>query len=325
MKTALLFMTMAFFFLFSCKMEKSNEVKPVQKNYKVTFSVSNFKQSISNAINGKTQVNGLRVDSSTTNMESYATVLHLCIFDNQGKLIRKLEQVPGVSNYGIISDSLTAGTYTVVADAGQNQLKLAVGPQDDQHTDFHKQNLQLADGYLYSYSPKTSHNGANNEGVWYDTFYKKFQLIVTNAPIDQPITLERVVGKLEVNFNSVIPQNAARVDMLIRNEFFEYNIGSAQPVGTDSLTTSFVVPDSVKGTANFKFSQIILNTTVPFNITLTAYDSSNKIISAHAANNVSCQVNKRTILTGSFSNGSSGNGLSISTNSEWGVPTTIHY
>jgi hypothetical protein len=77
MKKMLLFAAAASFFLFSYKREKSNEMKPAQKNYKVTFSVSNFKQSISNAINGKTQVNGLRVDSSSTDIGAYAMVLHL--------------------------------------------------------------------------------------------------------------------------------------------------------------------------------------------------------------------------------------------------------
>jgi hypothetical protein len=322
MKKTLLFMTMASFFLFSCKREKSNDTKPSPKTYKVTFNVSDFTQTILNSVSGKQQVNSLKVDSATNNIAAYTSVLDLCIFDSQGNLVRKLQQAAGAANYGVVADSLAAGTYTVVVDAGQSLLKLSVG-EVSTGLPLHP---GLTTGILY-YRSSVPGGRPANEGPWFDTFYKKFQLTVVDSPINQNVILDRIVGKLEVDFNDVIPQSAARVDMLVRKENFEFGInnGLPQTVNTDTVTFHFPIPASAKGTSNYKISQIILNTGVPFNVTLTAYDNTNKVIALHSVQNVSCQVNKRTILTGNFSNTSPDNSLNVSLNSDWGTPTTIHY
>jgi len=150
-------------------------------------------------------------------------------------------------------------------------------------------------------------------------------MTVINSAVNQDVTLTRIVGKLEVDFNDVIPANAARVDMFLNKEDFTYLPGT-MTVGTpDTVTTHFTVPDSVKGTSNYKFSQIVLNTFTPFSVTLTAYDSANHVISTHAVSNVSCQQNKRTVLSGNFSNSSTPPGFSITLNPAWDTPTVVHY
>jgi hypothetical protein len=307
---------------FSCKREKANETKPSSRTYKVTFNVSDFTQTILNTTSKKKEINSLKVDSATNNIAAYTAVLDLSIFDAQGNLVRKLQQAAGAANYGIVADSLAAGTYTVVIDAGQSLLKLSAGEVSTSlplHPD-------LTTGILYYRSPVSVGRPAN-EGPWFDTFYKKFQLTVTNAPINQNVILDRIVSKLEVDFNDAIPLNAARVDVFVRKESFEFGInnGLPQTVNTDTITFHYPIPASAKGTSNYSVSQIMLNTGTPFSVILTAYDSANKIIAIHSVDNVTCQANKRTILTGNFSSTSPDNSLKVSLNSSWGAPTTVNY
>lgn len=321
MKKILLLSAMAAVFLLGCKKEHSTQGSAAQKKYPVTFNMTDFTQTIS-SVSGKQQVNGLKVDSATANVAAYTTVLHLTIFNSAGTMIRQFRQLAGVSNYGTIVDSLANGTYTVVVDAGQNFLEL---PATNVNS-----TLTLSNSKIFY---DTRDNGGTPtsvrvyDGLWSDTFFDKFQIVVNNAAISQSVTLHRIVSKLEVDFNDVIPANAARVDMFLNKENFEYGFATETPQLADTITSHFTIPDSVKGTANYKFCQLVLNTTTPFSVSLTAYDNANHIIATHAVSNVTCVANQRTILTGSFSNTVINNnkGFSISIDPNWDTPSTIHY
>jgi len=327
MKKILLLSAMAAVFLFGCKKDHTSPGTTAQKKYPVTFNMTDFTQTIS-SVSGKQQVNSLKVDSATANVAAYTTVLHLTIFDANGNVVKKLEQNSNVANYGVVSDSLAAGTYTVTVDAGQSLLKLNVGHPSSGLPTY----ATLATGVIYYLAPGQNGAGVNgasriNMGPWSDTFYGKLQFTVTNSPVDRPINMTRIVSKLEVDFNDVIPQNAARVDLFMSRDDFEYFIGSGSPALPDTITTRYIVPASVKGTSTYKISQLVLNTTTPFIVTLTAYDSANDIIAQHAVSNVTCQPNKRTILSGSFSNQAvnNNNGFTVSLDPSWGSPTTVRY
>ncbi|MFB9844770.1 hypothetical protein [Mucilaginibacter ginsenosidivorans] len=321
MKKTLLLSAMAAVFLFGCKKDHTSPGTTAQKKYPVTFNMKDFTQTIS-SVSGKQQVNSLKVDSATANVAAYTTVLHLTIFNSGGSMIREFRQLAGVANYGIIVDSLANGTYTVVVDAGQNFLELPAT--------YGNATLSLTNAKLFY---DTRDNGGTPvsvrvwDGLWSDTFFDKFQLTVNNGAVSQNVTLHRIVGKLEVDFNDVIPTNAARVDMFLNKEDFEYGFATASPQLADTITTHFVIPDSVKGTSNYKFSQIVLNTTTPFSVSLTAYDNANHVIATHAVSNVTCTVNQRTILSGNFSNtvNNNNNGFSISVDPNWSTPSTVHY
>ena len=321
MKKTLLLSAMATVFLFGCKKDHTTPGTTAQKKYPVTFNMSDFTQTIS-SLNGTRQINSLKTNAATANIAAYATQLHLTVFDAAGSLIRQYRQLAGVSNYGIIVDSLAAGTYTIVVDAGQNFLDLP--------STYGNSTLTLSTAKMFY---DTRDNGGKPtslrvyDGLWSDTFFSKFQITVADAAVNQNVNLTRIVSKLEVDFNDVIPANATRVDMFVNKEYFEYGFGTASPQLADTITTRFIVPDSVKGKSNYKITQLLLNTTTPFSVSLTAYDNTNKVIATHAVSNVTCTKNQRTILTGNFSNAVTNNnkGFSITVDPNWGAPTVVHY
>jgi len=137
----------------------------------------------------------------------------------------------------------------------------------------------------------------------------------------------RIVGKLEVDFNDVIPANASRLDIQLHNEDFAYDPNTDTPVRPDTLTYHLTIPNSAKGTNTYSVSEIVLNTTTAFNVILTAYDSANTVIATHTITNVTCTKNQRTILTGNFSNsaGNSGQQFNINVDPSWTSSNIIHY
>ncbi|MFI5162001.1 MAG: hypothetical protein ACHQHN_12035 [Sphingobacteriales bacterium] len=311
MRKALLLSAVAAMFLFSCKKEHSAPVKPGPKMYKVTFNMaSQFAQTINALKTSKQQTNSLQVDSATTNIASYAPVIILGIFNSNGILVRKIVQNAGdVSNFGVIVDSLATGTYSVVAVAGQSGVTL----------DFNNAAEEIYSVFYTSairtYSP------------WSDTFYDEFPLTITNGPVNQSVPLTRLVGKVEVDFNDIIPANASRLDIELNKEDFLYFTATASLAQPDTITYHLTVPDSVKGTSNYKVSELVLNIATPFSVILTAYDASNNIIATHTVTNVTCAKNQRTILTGNFSSTSTNTGtnFNITVNPSWGTPNIIHY
>ncbi|MGZ3778009.1 MAG: hypothetical protein ACXVI9_10630, partial [Mucilaginibacter sp.] len=82
MRKTLLLAVVTALFLFSCKKEHTPPVKPAQKMYKVTFDMaSGFSQTIQSLKTGKQQTNGLQLDTATTNIAAYASVIRLVIFN----------------------------------------------------------------------------------------------------------------------------------------------------------------------------------------------------------------------------------------------------
>jgi hypothetical protein len=279
--------------------------------YKVTFDLaSGFSQTIQSLNMGKQQVNSLQVDTATANIAAYAPVIQLGIFDGSGNFVRKIQQTTGkVSNYGVIVDSLASGTYTVIAVAGQTGVTL----------DWNNSIEQGGDIYYTT--------AARPFSPWGDTFYDKFQLTITNGPVNQTVALTRIVSKLEIDFNDVIPANASRLDVELNKEDFVYLTTNGTPSQPDTVTYHLTIPDAVKGTNTYKVSEIVLNTGSIFSVLLTAYDSGNNVIATHTITNVTCTVNQRTILSGNFANTQTNNGtqFTINVDPSWDSPNISHY
>lgn len=313
MRKTLLLAVVSALFLFSCKKEHSPQVKPAQKMYKVTFDMaSGFTQTIKSNSAGKQQTNSLQLDTVTTNLAAYTSIIRLVIIDSHGTIVRSLLQdASTVSNFGVIVDSLAAGTYSVLAVAGQANLRADDGglPQVGAYPN------------VYYYLPQRLQN------AWGDTFCSAFQLTVTNGAVNQTVALKRIVAKLEVDFNDVIPANASRLDIQLHDENFVYYPARDTTGRPDTLTYHLTIPNSVKGTNTYKVSEIVLNTSTPFNVILTAYDSSNAVIATHTITNVTCTKNQRTILTGNFSNTPTNNGQQFNVNVDpsWTSQNTVHY
>lgn len=317
MRKILLLAVFPALFLFSCKKEHSTQLKPEQKMYKVTLDMaSGFKQTIQSLKTAKQQANSLQMDTATTNIAAYAPVIVLNIFNSSGRVIRQLTQkADSVTNFGVIVDSLATGTYTVIAAAGQKNLVMHDSDE--------------AEGkYGVFYSPSNNVSGFIPVQPWQDTFIDNFSLTINNGPVNQTVPLTRADGKLEIDFNDVIPANASRLDIEVDKDNFVYLAPSGQLGHLDTVTYHLPIPAAAKGTNTYKVSEIVLNTTTPFTVIITGYDSSNNVIASHTVTNVTCTANQRTILTGNFAGGTqSNNGTQFTVNIDpnWGAPNIVHY
>jgi len=302
MKKAILYFAMATLFLFSCKKDHSgSNDKPAQKLYQVNFNLSGFTETISNSTNNKLKVNSLKTSAIT----DYLKVLYYFVFDTGGKLVHSLTQDSTAANFGAISDNLPLGTYTVVIATGQKGLSVENDAYGSTIT-------KISDTYLY-YGPSVT-------SPWKDTFFNKFQLTVSGTNVNQSVSGSRLVGQLEVNIEDAIPATASKMEITVTSESHQYYISTELAHSFDPYVITTPIPNAIKGTTNYKLDNILLNTYTPFTVKIVCYDASSKALGTALVTNVTCEKNKKTILSGELFGSS--NTFNITLNSAWD-PTPI--
>lgn len=287
----------------SCKKEH-NKAPDVTK-HKVTFNVSGFTQQILGSVKGKQQVNSLQ--TNTVPLDTAIGLLYYQVYDANGAGVSFVRETAGTANFGVISDALAAGTYTVVFAGGDSRLTL-------------HQNYTNTGNIPYITESPTSHV------PWGDTFFKKLTLTVTGGDITQTVSLDRVVSKLTINLEDALPANAAKITVSATTEFFNYNLLTANPGQSPqgNITSTFSIPPSAIGTVNFKTSILIMNTYAPVDVVVSCYDSSNKLIGQATISQVVLHANEQTILSGKLF----GTDTNINTglNNAWDpTPITINF
>ncbi|MEO6631643.1 MAG: FimB/Mfa2 family fimbrial subunit [Mucilaginibacter sp.] len=299
MKRSLLYSIVVVLFLFSCKKEHSKpKTNPDGKAYPINLNLSGFGETVTNAVNGTVRTNGLQTHSGT--ITDYLKILYYYVCDTNGKIVHFITQDSTSANFGQISDNLPSGTYTVIILAGQTGLST--------HTIDIVGNEQLDDNYI-------SYNGQ-----WKDTFFNKFQLVVSGAPINQNITASRLVGQLEVNITDAIPATAEKMEITITPEDYDFKFGPALPSNPKPVVITTTIPAAAKGTTNYKVNNIVLNTTSSFTVKIVCYGPSLSTLGTALVTNVQCEKNRRTILSGKLFG--SQNDFNVTLNTTWD-PTVI--
>lgn len=280
---------------FSCKKQHSSNggVTPPAKTYKVNISTSADADLATKATGSK-----LKTNSATINVSDYLTMLYFWVFDSTGKQVAFLQQDSTAANFGQISENLTSGTYTIQIAAGKSNL-----------------------GYENNPGLSIDYNGGN--GVWGDTFFGSTQLTV-NGDVNQNITLNRIVGQLQVVINDVLPANAAKIGIKVIGELKFYKVATATPnTVADAYTVITTIPAEAKGHTNYMPPPIeIVNTVSPLEITVSCYDASDNLLASASVNDVSFQVNRKTILSGQIFGAD--NGFTIKVN-PWAPPINIPF
>jgi len=294
MKKAVLYVAAAAMFLFSCKKDHSgSKDNPAQKLYQVNLNLSGFTETISNSTKSKLQVNDLKTNAVT----DYLKELYYIVYGSNGVVLHSLTQDSTTANFGNISDNLPSGTYTVAIAAGQSGLTKG--------TDASKED------FLF-YTP--------NGSPWKDTFFNKFQLIVSASNINQTVTVSRLVGQLEVNIEDAIPVAASKMEITVTSESYNFLFSTGLPDSSFPFIMSTTIPGAVKGTTNYKLDNILLNTYTPFTVKIVCYDAASKALATALVSNVTCEKNRKTILSGKLFGSS--NTFNITLNSAWD-PTPI--
>lgn len=276
MKKAIPYLLVIGLFIASCKKEHSATPAPNPTDttlYDVTFNVSGFSQIIKTASKSKQTIN------SNSDIQNNVTVLYYFVRRLSGNGTGlTLRQDTTSENFGTLSDRLAAGKYGIYIVAGQDGLS--------------------------SSAPMVSYNGR-----WKDTFYKGDTITVSDTPIVKDLTLGRVVGQLEVNITDLIPTNADNIVVNVKSDFGRMYLSPAPIAGQDhgydpfDVNDTTKIPVDAKGKIGLKIKPIILiNTREAFNVNITCYDASKKILGSAIVSDLTCERNTRTLLTGNLFN-----------------------
>ena len=289
-------------FLFSCKKEHNSSANPSGKKYLVTFNVSNFLPQQGNFAL-KHNVTNLASSDTLTNLKGYLDVLYCFIYDprHSGWPPTIIMQDSTMSNMGTITDSLYEGNYSVIVIAGKKGLSYSGVLEKPHDTEW---------GY---------------GGKWQDAFRGQGTFTVSNSPVNQVITLNRMVGKLEVQVLDHFPNNAKNLNVTINKEASVQELTDLPPIGDTIVTFSKVLPiTAFLPAGNFTMDELIGNRYFPFSVTITCTDAANNIIASKVVNNVTILPNTKTILAGKlFTNAET---IVIKADTAWSnTPTTINF
>jgi len=296
MKKTLFLLALGAIIFSSCKKEHGLTTKTSSaKKYAVNIQVANFTVSHANfALH--TKASHLTSSSDTlTNLASYVDQLYYVVLDNNLQWVKTIAQDSTMACMGMISDSLAAGNYYIAIVAGKQGLQIAqpVYPVAVVTYGYAGQPWQ---GNFWSAYP----NGYLGL-PWQDTFKDEFPITVGSQNISQTVTLNRVVGKLEVTLLDNIPANADSLSISV------YGPGPATMQGDAFffVTTTYTVgiPGSAKGQPNFTIDRLLFNNIAVGDIsrdyiTITCKDLAGHILGNASVGPVTINPNQKTILSG---------------------------
>ena len=313
MKKTLLYLTTAIFLLASCKKStKTGGDIPPGKTYNVNFT-ANLDKSLT-----ATNQNKLKVNAVSNLTAAVASKFWYIVYDSNGNFVDQVVQTPAVSNFGSVGSNLKAGTYTIIMAAGASKLKFV--------SDGGNPLIYTLNGTYITYDDFTA--GSHSFIHWGDTFYKKFSVTVTDANINQNVSLERIVGQLQIKITDTIPTSAKTIKCTLSDNDLMQNAATLVTYRHRTIDSyTITLPDSVKGkTGQIVFNQIVSNVSRPFSVKFYFADANGFSIARQVTvNNVTCQKNTRTILSGQLFTVNSG--FQISLNATWDpVPfTTVNF
>lgn len=254
----------------------------------VEFNVGGFVQNIGDF----RTVPGSSINQRDSLLATQISFLFYFAYDSLGNEVRMIYQnVLDANDFGVIKDSLAPGNYTIVfmgttdTPAGFGGSGLNDPETQNAHTPLANAGMPLRSTGVLSLYPVPN------------AYYKKFPLTVssTDVPAATNVSMERVVGKIEVNVLDAIPQNApyeTTVTINPESVFFSFDSG------TCSVLTGDVISRSISRVSTTQFSELVLNTEAPFSVTIKYTGYYSGLTTEKTIHNVRCYKNKRTILTG---------------------------
>lgn len=268
---------------------KDDAPKPTDLKHEVKFTVSPFSQEITDI-------------SYAKSLSTSIGYLEYIVYNSSGVKVNRISQKSSDTNFGVIADQLSSGTYTIII----------LGTKDTPNI-----------------SDDTNKDCANVYGKTCDSFYKQLTIKVDKENISQNIVLDRIVSYLETVITDAIPSNAKKIVLNIENESGSFFLlGGGEPGRNGFVNIEKVVGTADVGTTNFTLGTFILNTIDPLIVNIRAYDADNKVIAAKKVSNVTCVKNKKIILKGKLFDGITtppSQSFSITVNDTFLEPTTITF
>jgi len=158
-------------------------------------------------------------------------------------------------------------------------------------------------------------------------------ITVSNASTNFEVDLNRIVARLKINIQDVIPPNAKSLTVIVN--------GDAQGLSLQSLVPDYAtsyyynVTPVTPGTIPSAIYITIANTTTSFSVEIKSTTGvvtnpsqlgSYTIVADKLISGVTCAANQTTVLTGNLYTGTD-QGFTVTYNPAWdpGTPTTINF
>lgn len=257
----------------SCKKDGKSPSKPdpqqpdtTGKTYSVSFNVGIDADS---RLGTGLKKNSAKIDiQATEDIKSVASYLEYYVYNADGKIVSTIIQKAQTPNFGKISDTFSAGEYTMIVWASNTQP------------------TQVSGDVVYPQGR--------------DVFYKKVKFTVSSTSANtQQILLNRLVGQLQVKVLDTIPANAKRLTVSVLYDYgfsVQNGIVDGNPYKLDYNYD--LKPEDI-GKPNYIATTNVTNTrTSGFSVQIVCTTADGTKLSNMTVNKVTCQPNKRTILSG---------------------------
>lgn len=309
----------------SCKKDNKQATAPGNKKYNVNFAVSDFTQQHTsflslNSLQTNATTNYVEVNSDTIS-KKYRVLYYLREGQDSGGSITtqtSAVQYQGDSDFGTFTQQLLPGTYTYLIVGGENDSPGSTNKKG--------RYLEVANGgYDLQYELVLLGGGRITSTDFNDFFLKQVTFTITNTDINQSVSLDRMVGKLDVVIQDAIPSNITSIDLRIAPTANVFDVNSG-PLVNSLANDEFFISAALHGTTNFDMSTLILNTSRPFAVTIAAYNGTTLIASKNITG-ITCSANKVTLLKGNLFGGTgTGGSINVKGDTTWNVtPITYHF
>jgi hypothetical protein len=298
---------------YSCKKENTSTIvtdSPALSKtlYPVAFNFSAFETT-----GIKTATNSL----STTALKDQIKYLRYFVFsgslDPRNELVpfKRKTQKSTDSNFGLITDSLPPGQYSIFFVGSQAPGDVSME---------RKTATDLYGSPIFYY---------NNSSI-YDTFNKQVDLVIS-APVNQSVVLTRVTTKITIKFTDIMPINATTVKVSFEDfplgADLLHNTGDPHAHGEfefyPTKTFSFPVNSSDKGKTGFTLSTLVWPFFYP-TINIDCFGLNGELIAHKELSRVIPELlaNTNYIFSGKLFSQSI---FSITINDQWNTPVNVPF
>ncbi|EOR95570.1 hypothetical protein ADIARSV_1253 [Arcticibacter svalbardensis MN12-7] len=287
MKNILLLTSMVFF-LFACNksnIDKPDILYPVQ--VQVALDVSPFKDMGSP---------GTITSSTADTALNKLGVLYFSVFDETGKFLHQVEQLRASPNFGVFSDQLKVGKYTIVVTASTGEILISNAP------------LTLS---------VTKFKAISASG---DIFFIKSDITVTSEGLIQKLFLKRPVSYLELKSTSAIASTVSKISFSVINEA-PYFWCATEVVDLNIIEKSTVIKDvTTANRSNFSIGKYIMNDQQLLSIQISTLDAAGGVIKSKTIGSIKMERNKMRSISANLTD-LMAVGIGLDLNDEWQVDT----
>jgi hypothetical protein len=290
--------------LFACKKGTNSDDSAPSSDAKVPvkFSVENF------LVSQQDMSENGRVETDTS-LSGFFRLSYLA-FASNGNKATYYYMDSTVNNFGVISDSLAPGTYTIAIGA-HKRLGLR-----DTYVDagFSSTQNKLSTAQFYSLL-------GWNTG---DFFYKKLQVTVSayGNPGIIDVSLNRIIGNLKIELKDVLPASdpneAVTVEIFGVPQSYMINADT-----TDNLYPYFI---PINRTSRTTWEYNIFGSNKPITVKIGWKDKITGAAQSKTFSNVQVNANKKTMISGylyGVPQNVGGGDLYIRTNKDWSTDSTF--